>query len=96
MRGYWRKALELEREKAKHRYVSAYEIAALYARLNEKEQAFEWLEKACEERSSGLVYLKVEPSFDSLRQHPRFADLLRRIHLLDAIAAIISSPPAFL
>ncbi len=45
MRGYWRKALELEREKAKHRYVSAYEIAALYARLNEKEQAFEWLER---------------------------------------------------
>lgn len=81
MRGYWRKALELEREKAKHRYVSAYEIAALYARLNEREQAFEWLEKACEERSSGLVYLKVEPSFDSLRHHPRFADLLRRIHL---------------
>lgn len=81
MRGYWRKALELEQEKAKHRYVSAYESAVLYARLDEKEQAFKWLEKAYEERSSGLVYLKVDPSLDSLRHDPRFADLLRRIHL---------------
>jgi hypothetical protein len=49
--------------------------------LGEKEQAFEWLEKAYEERSSALVYLKVDPSFDSLRDDPRFTDLLRRIHL---------------
>lgn len=81
MRGYWGKVLELEQEKAKHRYVSAYEIAVLYARLGKKEQAFDWLDKAYEERSSALVYLKVDPSFDSLRQDSRFTDLLRRIHL---------------
>jgi TolB-like protein/DNA-binding winged helix-turn-helix (wHTH) protein/Flp pilus assembly protein TadD len=81
MRGYWRKALALEQEKAKHRYVSAYEIAVLYARLGENEQAFDWLEKAYQERSSALVYLKVDPSLDALRPDPRFTDLLRRIHL---------------
>jgi hypothetical protein len=81
MRGYWQKALELELEKAKQRYVSAYEIALLYARLDEKERAFDWLEKAYEERSSALVYLKVEPAFDNLRQDPRFVGLLKRIHL---------------
>jgi tetratricopeptide (TPR) repeat protein len=81
IRGYWAKSLELELEKTKHRYVSAYEIAIIYARLGEKQQAFDWLDKACEERSSALVYLKVEPSFDSLRQDPHFTDLLRRIHL---------------
>ena len=81
MQGYWRRSLELEQQKANHRYVSAYDIAVLYARLGEKEQALSWLDKAYEERSSSLVYLKVEPSFDSLRQDPRLVDLLRRIHL---------------
>ena len=81
IQGYWRKSLELEKQKAKHRYVSAYDIAILYARLGEKEQAFNWLNKAYEERSSSLVYLKVEPSFDNLRQDPRLVDLLRRINL---------------
>jgi len=81
MQGYWRRSLELEQQKAKHRYVSAYDIAVLYARLGEKEQALSWLDKAYEERSSSLVYLKVEPSFDSLRKDPRLVDLLRRINL---------------
>ena len=81
MQGYWRRSLELEQQKAKHRYVSAYDIAVLYARLGQKEQALSWLDKAYEERSSSLVYLKVEPSFDSLRQDPRLVDLLRRINL---------------
>jgi hypothetical protein len=81
MRGYWQKALELELKKAKQRYVSAYEIALLYARLDDKAQAFDWLEKAYDERSSALVYLKVEPAFDNLRPDPRFADLLQRMHL---------------
>ncbi len=49
--------------------------------LGEKDRAFEWLEKAYEERSDLLVYLKVEPRLDSLRGDPRFADLLRRMRL---------------
>jgi len=53
----------------------------LYARLDDKAQAFDWLEKAYDERSSALVYLKVEPAFDNLRPDPRFADLLQRMHL---------------
>jgi TolB-like protein/DNA-binding winged helix-turn-helix (wHTH) protein/Tfp pilus assembly protein PilF len=81
MQGYWRKSLESEQRKAKHRYVSAYDIAVLYACLGDKEQAFNWLDKAYEERSSSLVYLKVEPSFDSLRQDPRLVDLLRHLNL---------------
>lgn len=81
IQGYWEKSLELEQQKAKHRYVSAYDMAILCARLGEKEQAFNWLDKAYEERSSSLVYLKVEPSFDNLRQDPRLVDLLRRINL---------------
>ena len=81
LRGYWQKELELELAKSKLQYVSAYEIALLYARVGAKAQAFDWLDRAYEERSSALVYLKVEPGFDNLRQDSRFAEMLRRIHL---------------
>ena len=56
-------------------------IAELYARLDEKDQAFEWLEKAYGEHADGLVRLKEEVGFDNLRSDPRYADLLRRIGL---------------
>jgi hypothetical protein len=51
--------------------------------LGDKDRAFELLDKAYEERSGLLVYLKVEPILDSLRDDPRFDDLLRRMDLSD-------------
>jgi TolB-like protein/tetratricopeptide (TPR) repeat protein len=54
-------------------------IASFYAAAGEKERAFPWLEKAFQARSPQLMHLKADPSFDSLRAEPRFADLLRRI-----------------
>jgi TolB-like protein/Tfp pilus assembly protein PilF len=69
-------------ELAKSEYVSPFEIAAIYAGLSEKDQAFAWLEKAYEERSAELVNLKVEQRFDSLRSDPRFTELARRIGLI--------------
>lgn len=78
-RGYWQKMLDLKKEQAKDGYVMPYIFAAIYARLGEKDQAFAWLERTYEERSAWMVWLKVEPRFDSLRSDPRFADLLRRV-----------------
>ena len=69
-------------ELAKSKYVSSFQIAAIYAGLGEKDQAFAWLEKAYEERSDGLVNLNAEQRFDSLRSDPRFKDLARRIGLI--------------
>jgi len=63
------------------RYVSAYDIAEIYVGLGEKERAFEWLDKAVEERPRFLVDLRVEPRLDPLRSDPRFAVLLRRTGL---------------
>lgn len=63
------------------RYVSPYEIARIYVGLGEREQAFEWLEKAYQGRSDLLTRLQVDPTFDSLRSEPRFADLVRRVGL---------------
>jgi eukaryotic-like serine/threonine-protein kinase len=62
-------------------YVSPLVMADLYSLLNEKDEAFRWLEKAYEERSSKLTDLKVDPDFDSLRSDPRFTALVKKIGL---------------
>ncbi|NIM48621.1 MAG: hypothetical protein GTN62_02795, partial [Gemmatimonadales bacterium] len=62
---------------------SPYHVALVYIGLGDKENAFEWLEKAYVERRSYLVFLKEGPRFDTLRDDPRFTDLLRRMNLLE-------------
>ncbi|MDA1277519.1 MAG: protein kinase, partial [Verrucomicrobia bacterium] len=68
-----------------NRYVPPGSVAAIYAALGEKDQAFEWLEKAYQDRSilsvGPFAYLKLHPAYDPLRSDPRFADLLRRMNL---------------
>jgi serine/threonine-protein kinase len=68
------------REPLKRRYVSSCLIAPIYAALGDPGRAFQWLEKAYQERDSQLAYLKVAPGFDSLRSDPRYQDLLRRMN----------------
>jgi TolB-like protein/Tfp pilus assembly protein PilF len=62
-------------------YVSPGDIAEIHALLGDTEQAFEWLERAYRDRSSWLIFSKVEPKFETLRTDSRFDDLLRRIGL---------------
>ena len=68
-------------ELSTRRYVGSYDLAMIYAGLDEKDQAFAQLEKAFTERSNQLVYLNGEPAWETLHSDPRFADLLRRIGL---------------
>jgi tetratricopeptide (TPR) repeat protein len=75
------KTLDELREISKQRYISPYLFAVVYLGLGDKEQTFAWLEKAFQDRSFLLIWLKVEPQFDALRQDPRFQDLLRRVGL---------------
>ena len=81
LKGYWQKQLELLKEKAKHTAVRPLELAELYAQTGAKEQALEWLDKACERRDPRLIELKINPIFDSLHTDPRFRTLLRRVNL---------------
>jgi hypothetical protein len=50
-----------------------------FAMLGEKDRAFEWLEKAYEDRSGWLLELKLDPEWDNLRGDPRFDELRKRI-----------------
>ncbi|MGC2506885.1 MAG: hypothetical protein WA369_09515, partial [Candidatus Acidiferrales bacterium] len=58
-------------------------IGVLYAGLGEKDAAFDWLEKAFQERTSFLVYLKVHPIFDNLHGDQRFDSLVKRTGIPD-------------
>ena len=60
-------------------FVSAFFFALVYAGLEDRDKAFKWLEKACEERFNRLAYANVEALWDPLRSDPRFAELIRRI-----------------
>ena len=81
MSGYWQKELEIANERLKQGRVGPHRMARIYTELGDKDRAFEWLEKAYEERDSLLVFLNAAPIFDSLRSDPRFASLVERIGL---------------
>jgi tetratricopeptide (TPR) repeat protein len=68
-------------ELSKQKYVPPALIAALYMGLDQKDQAFEWLDKAYRERSSELLELRINPLWDDLRPDPRFSELLKKIGL---------------
>jgi hypothetical protein len=53
----------------------------IYGYLGEMDQAYEWLEKAYEERDQQIVWLKVWPLFDPLRSDPRFKAMLKKMNL---------------
>jgi TolB-like protein/Flp pilus assembly protein TadD/class 3 adenylate cyclase len=77
-RGEAQKVINELKELSKRRYFPAYFIALIYVGLDDKDQAFEWLEKAFAERSE-LTFLKAEPMFDPIRSDARFQDLVRRV-----------------
>jgi tetratricopeptide (TPR) repeat protein len=66
---------------SKRTYVSAYDIATIYAGLGRRDYALDWLEKAHNERSVWLPFLGVDPCLKSLRSERRFQLLLDRAGL---------------
>lgn len=66
---------------SQERYVSPYRIALVYAGLGDTDRAFEWLEKAYQERSVWLihVHLRVDPRLTTLHKDPRFTQLLQKM-----------------
>lgn len=62
------------------RYVPSYNIALVYNALGESSKALDYLEKAFAEKDVRMVWLKVEPKWNNLRNEPRFIELMRRMN----------------
>jgi TolB-like protein/DNA-binding winged helix-turn-helix (wHTH) protein len=59
---------------------NAYQIAEVYAFRNQSDKAFEWLDRAYDQRNAGLIVTKVDPLLKSLRHAPRYAALLKKLN----------------
>jgi eukaryotic-like serine/threonine-protein kinase len=88
----WAHAISGEKEKAEetldqllrisiNTYVPPFHLAGICVGLNQNDRAIDWLEKAYNDRSDQITYIGKDPRFDSLREDPRFQDLVRRIGL---------------
>jgi tetratricopeptide (TPR) repeat protein len=80
-KGALTKGIEIAKAGRKTGYSSAYHIADLYADLGDKDQAFQWLNTAYQERDTYLLGLKTDFLLDPLRSDPRFAELVRKVGL---------------
>ena len=72
---------ELE-EFSKQRYIAPSQMIRLYTALGYKDEAFDWVQRAFEERSWFIPRMKLDPTDAELRSDPRVADLLRRSGIL--------------
>jgi len=80
--GYWQQRLKMEITDQKQTGEEwTYFMAVFYARVGDREQALNWLEKAYNEGHDRLIYLKVEPVFERLRSDARFVNLIKRLGL---------------
>ncbi|HEX3253709.1 MAG TPA: protein kinase [Pyrinomonadaceae bacterium] len=69
------------RELSKQQYVSPFQTAVIYAGLDERQLAIEWLEKSRQERFNWLPFIKVDPVFKNLRSEARFVELSKSLGL---------------
>ncbi len=81
IKGAFQMYINYQKMMSEQAYVDPLRIAELHAILDEKDQAFEWLEKAYEQRSPMLVYIRVNPQFDNIRSDPRFKAILKKMNL---------------
>jgi len=74
-------------EISERRYVSSYDLALIHSGLGQKEKCFEWLNRAYEIHDGWMIYITVDPrwqslrSVDQLRADQRFKDIVRRVGL---------------
>ena len=74
-----REILAKLKEQSRQSYVPSYYFALIYTGLGERDSAFEWLERAYQERSTVLAYLRLDPRLAPLRSDPRYASLVKRL-----------------
>ena len=70
-------------------YVAPFDFALVYLGLGDSEEMFERLEQAYRLRSYELVFLRVDPRFDSVRGQFKFSKLLTRLGLEDPLTVAV-------
>jgi len=75
------KLLEELQERAQKQYTPSWSFAVIYSGLGEMDKAFDWFEKAVDEREPLMLHCHVHPNYDPLRTHPRYPALLRKMNL---------------
>jgi tetratricopeptide (TPR) repeat protein len=75
------KVIDKIQELSKQQYVSPFQTAVIYAGMDERTLALEWLEKARAERFNWMPFIKVDPVLKNLRSEPRFIELTKSLGL---------------
>ena len=86
-KGFWRKQLQFLQEREQHSspgYFRAVDMVFVYAKLGNNDKAFEWLDKAYENREGyEIPGIRCSPRFRNLQVDPRLARLAKRMGLPD-------------
>ncbi|HXF59716.1 MAG TPA: protein kinase [Candidatus Saccharimonadales bacterium] len=77
--GYWRAVLALALGENPRNPKDKIRVAMIYLRLGDREKAYRYLEQAYAEHSGDMIFLNIEPCFDSIREDPRFKAIIRRV-----------------
>ena len=80
-KGYYREELRQLKDSSSRGYVLPKYFVLTELQLGNTDETFKWLDAAYKDRTEPMVYLKVDPRFDSLRSDARFQELLRRVNL---------------
>ena len=83
--GEARQILAELKEVAAKKYIAAEEIAAVYVALGDKEEAFKWLARACDDHGGAIQAIPVRPVFKALHSEPRFWAMVRRLGIDPAV-----------
>jgi TolB-like protein/DNA-binding winged helix-turn-helix (wHTH) protein len=81
VKGFWRAVVQFLPESTSTGNVDPFEAAISYAYAGDADKTLIWLRKAVEDRSFGITYLGVNPTFDAIRSDQRFISLLRQMGL---------------
>ena len=75
---YWRNRLTQELEEAKEEGLQPFDMAEILAQVGDRERALDWIEKACSDHDFMMMYVRLAPNLDPIREEPRFQRLLQR------------------
>ncbi|MHC4536430.1 MAG: protein kinase domain-containing protein, partial [Planctomycetota bacterium] len=70
-------------DRSKEEHIPPWAVSVTYACLNDKDRAFDWLNKVIEQKHKSAILLKVDPLWDPLRKDPRFSEVLQQMNFPD-------------